>query len=338
MRAGVAALVLLLVLLVQACSIGQRELPLDPPPLADLDEPLELREEPRDEAAREALPTGSFTGIAIVPASTSLDALASDEGGLAVESVVENSPADLAGVEPGDLIVEVRAGGGTQVPRWPSEWRALELATPPGQTIELVLDRAGAERQVTLTTVPRARPGPREPGERFREEERTGVVLRTATEVEARAAGLGPGGGAVLVGLSRASPWRAAGLRFGDLVKAVDGVTVAHPQVVIDAIRAVPADGKLALDIVRDGQPLRVEVGVTERESELHTFSIPLIYSYENDRGRSETSVLLGLYKHESTKAAWRTRLLWFIELSGGDADRLEEDPVDGAAGTQASE
>ena len=41
---------------------------------------------------------------------------------------------------------------------------------------------------------------------------------------EARAAGLGPGGGAVVVGLSERSPWRAAGLRFGDLiVAALDG-------------------------------------------------------------------------------------------------------------------
>jgi hypothetical protein len=106
---------------------------------------------------------------------------------------------------------------------------------------------------------------------------------------------------------------------------------------VIDAIRAVPEGDELVLDIVRDGQPVQVEAGVSERESELHTVEIPLIFSYESDRGRSETSILLGIFKHERTKAAWRTRLVWFIELSGGDADRLEEDPVD-APGTRAAE
>jgi len=338
MRFGVALHLLPFVLLLPACSIGKRELPLDPPPLIDLEEPLDLREEPRDEDARRAAPAGSFTGIAIAPASESLDALASDEGGLAVENVVENSPADLAGVETGDLIAEVRVAGETQTPRWPSEWRALELATPSGEKLVLVLDRAGVERQVTLTTVPRARPGPREPVERFREEERAGVVMRTASEVEARAAGLGPGGGAVVVGLSRASPWRKAGLRFGDLIRAVDGATTGHPQVVIDAIRAAPEGGTLVLDLLRDSRPLKLEVRVTERESELRTIDIPLLFSYENDRGRSETSILFGLYKHESTEAAWRTRFLWFIEFSGGDADRLQEDPVGGASGAWAAE
>jgi hypothetical protein len=58
----------------------------------------------------------------------------------------------------------------------------------------------------------------------------------------------------------------------------------------------------------------------------MHEVSIPFLYSYSNDRGHRETSLLLGLYLHESTKAAWKTRLLWFITFSGGDSDRLEEE------------
>lgn len=312
-----------------ACSIGRGSLPVEPPPLADLEEPLDRREEPRDEDARRALPSGSFTGIELAASTDTLDALTADEGGLAVRAVVENSPADLAGVEVGDLVVEVRANGATTTPRWPGEWRDVELATPAGATIALVLDRAGVERTAQITTVARARPAARGAVERYREEERVGVVLRTATEVEARAADLGPGGGAVVVGLSRASPWRAAGVRYGDLVRAIDGEDVAHPQVVLDAIRKAPEDGELALEVVRDGARVAARARVSQRASELREIDVPLLYSYSRDRGRSETSVLLGIYKHESTPAAWRTRLLWFVEFGGGDADRLEEESSD---------
>lgn len=321
-----------------ACSIGKRDLPDAPPPLADLEEPLDRREEPADEDARRALPPGSFTGITVRAATDSLDALASDEGGLVVEGVVENSPADLAGVEAGDLIVEARANGAATSPRWPSDWREIELAAAPGARVELVLDRAGVERTAGITTVARARPAAREAAERFREEERVGVVLRTATEVEARAAGLAPGAGAVVVGLSRASPWRAAGLRYGDLVTKVGGEDVAHPQVVLDVVRRSDPGEPLVVTVVRDGAARDVTTSVTERDTETHSIDVPLLFSYENDRGRRETSVLLGIYKKESTPAAWRVRILWFIELSGGDADRLEELDAEEAAPAGAVE
>ncbi|MBI5364967.1 MAG: PDZ domain-containing protein, partial [Planctomycetes bacterium] len=97
----------------------------------------------------------------------------------------------------------------------------------------------------------RARAAKRAEAERFREEAKAGVVVRTATEVEARAAGLAPGAGAVVVGLARKSPWRAAGVRFGDLVVTVDGEPVAHPEVLMSALRTKA--GPLRLGLLRDG-------------------------------------------------------------------------------------
>jgi hypothetical protein len=169
--------------------------------------------------------------------------------------------------------------------------------------------------------------------ERYREEDKVGIVVRTATEVEARAVGLGPGGGAVVVGLSRASPWRdvaggkhsRAGLVYGDLITSVDGKPVAHPQVVLDAIRGHEPGGTMPVELVRAGERRTVELPVSKRASEVREFSIPLLFSYTSDRGKSETWILLGIYKHESTQAASRTRILWIIHFGAGDADRLEE-------------
>jgi len=299
------------------------DVPDAPPPLAGMEEPLELMNEPQDESARAALPKGSFTGLVVGDSRSSLDALAGEPEGVVVTAVVENSPADAAGLEVGDLVLEARAAT-TVALHWPSEWRRIELESEPGAAIALVVDRAGAERIFRVVTVPRVHPAERVAAERFREDRRVGVVLRTATEVEARAAALGTGGGAVVVGLTRESPWRGAGVRYGDLVRAAGGSEVAHPQVLVDAIRNAPADGSLELEVVRDGALVTLRAPLSARERELKRISIPLLFSYEKQRERTSFSLLLGLVSHESTSAAWKTTLLWLIRFAGGDADRLE--------------
>ncbi|MCE9635713.1 MAG: S1C family serine protease, partial [Planctomycetes bacterium] len=194
-----------------ACSsVLKDELPEASPALADMEEPLALREEPKDETTRRAMPPGSFTGLTVAEAKRSLEqlALGGTVGGtvggtgVRVTRVVENSPADAAGIEEDDLLVAAAVPSGTKDLRWPSEWRKLELDLAPGTQIAVTIDRAAEEREVRLTTVARVRPAERMNAERFREEKRIGVVLRTATEVEARGAALGPGAGAVIVGLA----------------------------------------------------------------------------------------------------------------------------------------
>ncbi|MBK7877436.1 MAG: hypothetical protein IPJ77_17145 [Planctomycetes bacterium] len=319
LRALAAALV------ASACSIVPATVPADAPPLHDLEEPLALAAEPADEAARVALPAGSFSGLELAEARATLEEMVDGGAAAGVEvlRVVENSPADVGGVEAGDLLVSATIGGRTQALAWASEWRAIELAEAPGTRVALVIDRAAARKDVELVLAPRARAAARVATERWREDARAGVVVRTATEVEARSAGLAPGAGAVVVGLARTSPWRRAGVRFGDLVAAVDGAPVAHPEVLLSAVRA--GARPLHLGIVRAGERLELDAPLSQREHELTEFSIPLLYSYENDRGHTTTSALFGLYKFERTRVAWRLRLLWFVSFAGGDADRLEE-------------
>jgi hypothetical protein len=149
--------------------------------------------------------------------------------------------------------------------------------------------------------------------------------VRTATEVEARAAGLGPGGGAVVVGLSARSPLRPAGLRFGDLLTVVDGRPIAHPQVFLEAVHEAPEDATLALGYSRDGARAQTNVVLTERETAFESFSIPLLVSYKEKGEESDFSFLMGLFGYESTAAAWKFRLFWLLNFGGGDTDKLEE-------------
>jgi len=310
--------------LVGACSFTGR-LPRESPPLADLEEPLALHEVPDDEVLRMELPPGSFTGVYATDARTELEEMDEGPEGIRVASIVENSPADAAGLEEGDLLLDVAWEDGDRVLRWASEWREVELNSLPGTRLRLVYDRAGAEREAELVTVPRIRPAARQAVQRFREEHRVGIVVRTATEVESRAAGLGPGAGAVVVGLSRGSPWRAAGLRFGDLLVEVGAQKVAHPQVVLDAIRAAPAQGNVALRYVRDGASHELEASVSRRAREMKRVSIPLLYGYTKQRDFKRVWLLFGFYKHTRSAAAWELRLFWLFKFRGGDADRIEE-------------
>jgi hypothetical protein len=114
-------------------------------------------------------------------------------------------------------------------------------------------------------------------------------------------------------------------MRFGDLLTAVDDAPVAHPQQVIETIGAARPKSTLRVAYVRDGVPASAELAVSRRAQDVREVSIPLLYSYEKERGISETSILLGAFVEKSTAAAWEVRLLWLFTFSGGDADRLVE-------------
>jgi hypothetical protein len=322
-----AHLTLLACLAAGACSLSP-DLPFEPPPLADMEEPLDLRAEPDDEALRQRLPRGTFAGFDVDDARDTLAAKLGEPAGggmLRITRVVENSPAAAAGLEVDDVLLEATVDGGAAVAlARPSDWRRIELEAPAGAEVSLLVDRAGREATTKLRLVERVRPPARQPVERYREEQRIGAVLRTATEVEARAAGLPPGGGAVVVGLSQRSPWRTVGVRFGDLIAAIDDVPVRHPQDVLLAARD-PARETLRLTVRRGETTFGVAAPLTSRDQDLREVSLPLLFSYRDERGKTEWSMLLGILNYQSTEAAWRFRLLWLIGFGAGDSERLLE-------------
>lgn len=318
-----AAIIAVALLFGGACTaLLPSKIPDDPPPLADMEISLAHAEEPDDEALRTALDPGSFTGIRVRSARLSLDD--PEPAGLEVTKIVENSPADAIGLQEDDIVYMAAGPDGVEVDlAWPSQWRKLELDTPPGSEIRIWYDRAGMEREAVITVTARVRPPARPEPQRYRENRRVGIVLRNATEVEARAAGLGPGGGAIVVGLARSSPWRKAGLVYGDLIVRVAGQEVGNPQVVLDQIKM--AEEAVAVEYVREGATNTVTAGVSRREREVKEVYIPILYDYEKDGDRREISILLGLFGMTKTPVAGRYRILWFITWSTGDADLLKE-------------
>ena len=126
--------------------------------------------------------------------------------------------------------------------------------------------------------------------------------------------------------MSPRSPWRDSALRFGDVLVSVNEQPIYDPQVLLSAIRTVESDQTLRIGYHRGSKSQEpVTVRVSQRATEISSFWIPFLFSYEHSRRRTEVSFLLGLFAYESTAVAWEFDYLWFFGIAGGDADQLEE-------------
>jgi C-terminal processing protease CtpA/Prc len=317
---------ILVAVCVSGCGVFQTELPTQALPLEDMELSRARLAEPRDEAQRQALPLGTFTGVEVADARRTLESQLTAPEGILVTGVVENSPAVAAGIQEGDILLEAALDKDQQSPlQWPSDWYGLEQTAAPGSSIHVRFDRAGREGETTLRPVKRLAPPRRLTGSVFREEAKVGVVVRTASEVEAHAAGLTRGQGCVVVGLASTSPWRRAGVLFGDLILKIHDKPVTTPQALLAAIHALDRGDAVEITVFREGKRIDLSTSVSQRARETRAFKIPLIYAYENRRGIEKTSILCGLYRRRKTAVASRTTLLWLIQFTRGDANRLEE-------------
>jgi len=187
-----------------------------------------------------------------------------EAGGVLVSSVVPGSPAAVAGLAPGDVLLrydgaplDVRYG--EQLP----EVNRLLLDTPVGKEVALVYRRDGAERQATATSVPRgAAQGDEEVGEGL------GVTVRELTLLAAKGLGREPGSG-VLV--SSVRPGSAASeakppLQPGDIVVTLGRSPIADIASLRRAVEAAPEEPVL-IGFERRSERLLTAARLGRRES-----------------------------------------------------------------------
>ncbi|MFC1761508.1 PDZ domain-containing protein [Planctomycetota bacterium] len=300
--------------------------PTQADPLVDMEVSHARFALPPDEEQRLALPLGVFTGIKVGDSRLTLEDQLQAPVGVLVTEVVENSPAVAADIHTGDILLE--ASVGQQRPTvlsWPSDWYRIEQTATPDSTISILYDRAGRDGETTLKPVARISPTERLPGNRFREEAKVGIIVRNASEVEAHQAGLTRGEGTVVVGLAQTSPWRAAGVLFGDVVTEINGEHVKNPEELLAAIDDLEKGHEVSIVVYREGEKRILMTTVSQRKRKTADVSIPLLYSYENKRGIQKSSVLLGLYGERKTAVAAEYTVLWFIKWTVGDSNLLEE-------------
>lgn len=185
--------------------------------------------------------------------------------GFLVEDVAEGSPARRAGINPGDLVIEL---DDMTVQNEGQLAQAL-AATPGGSTVTLGLIRSGTrvDLEVTLGAHAlrqrnQAQSGPpRSSG--------PGLEFNEITADLRLALGIGPG--AVVGTVTPESPAAVAGVRVGDAIVRIGTVAVANGVEAASALNSALAAGAASVEI----EVRRAVDGRTERQSLVLVLTIP---------------------------------------------------------------
>lgn len=151
-----------------------------------------------------------FLGIAMQPMTEDLRKEFGVDRGVLISEVMEDEPAEEAGVEPGDVIVKV----GKSDVRTPSDVQFEVLKYDPGDEIDLVVTRDGKKKKFAVTATRRDGEDDEDSGRDGWQGkdslERLGIALEDSDE------------GVFVVGVESGGPAAGADLRHGDLVLEVN--------------------------------------------------------------------------------------------------------------------
>lgn len=253
------------------------------------------------------------------------------ETGLRVVRVAAGSPAERAGIRPGDLIVEAdqRKVSGLD------GWQAVLAGRRPGEELALGVERDQGLRQVQVEVQGRAG-GVLPPATRFAERLKARVVLETVAGergIEARVAELLPG-----------SPLAAAGIAAGARIERLNGAWVRDAATLAKRLAAAPYGAEVTLDVQDAGGARSIEVELYEPERRLTALRVPILFRFERDLAgeRSEFAVLdlwiVALYDYRRQMSTVRHRILRFFAVETGVGELEEETPASEAAAPRAEE
>jgi serine protease Do len=151
-----------------------------------------------------------------------------DENGALVSKVVPDGPADAAGIEHGDVIVEF---AGEPVESW-NDLPRIVASTPVGTQVEMVVQRDGKRKQLTATV------GELDEAQTLAELDREpdqgaagfGLRVQDLTPEIADQLGVEDDAGVLVTAVDPGSAAEAAGLRRGDLILEVDRAEVSSAK------------------------------------------------------------------------------------------------------------
>ncbi len=179
--------------------------------------------------------------------------------GALVQNVVPRGPAAKAGVEAGDVIVNLN---GKPVESAGELTRAVALV-PPGENVNLTVLRKGEKRQLSFKVAQRpeeeggvgraeGEDGDGGGGDKADKSPKLGVSLAPLTPALARELGVSGQEGVVVTDIADGGPAQRAGLRRGDVILEVNRQPVKKPEDVA-AVVGKTKEGQMALLRVRRG-------------------------------------------------------------------------------------
>jgi len=200
--------------------------------------------------------------------------------GILIRDVVEDSPADVAGIEQEDVIIEFN---GKKV-RDTSRFTSMVRSASPGDEVTLTIIRDGKEKTITITLGNRPKDllsyeYAFEPflGEAKRIKpytysfslfsgSRIGVKVQDLTEQLGEYFGVEDGEGALVTEVEEDMPAYKAGLKAGDVIVEVDGEDIEDTEDLTDAISDKEEGDKVKIKVMRNRKPESFVVEVEEEE------------------------------------------------------------------------
>jgi serine protease Do len=186
--------------------------------------------------------------------------------GALISKVTSGGPADTAGLEPGDIVIEFNGRPVTDS----ASLVSMVVATKPGSTVPVTVMRDKKRQTLNITVdeldLEAEQQGSRASREPAEEPAETGFGMRleTITPEIARQLELPRGrGGAVVTDVERRSAAANGGLIPGDVILEVNRQPVANVSQVTKALQSVPAGTPVFLLVWRDGS--EVFVTMTKR-------------------------------------------------------------------------
>jgi serine protease Do len=199
-------------------------------------------------------------------------ALDIEDGGVLVNSVSKDSPADKAGLEEGDVIVSF---AGKEIDDT-AELSRLVRRQKPGSEVQIGIIRDGASKDLEITVGERKsdvmvwsddsgkrfqilRPGDEDSKEFFwhspgREHGYLGVSLRDLTAQLGDYFGVKDGEGALIEQVSEDTPAAAAGLKAGDVIVQIDDEKIDDVSDATSYLRDKDPGDEVAVTVMRKGK------------------------------------------------------------------------------------
>lgn len=174
-----------------------------------------------------------------------------------IVSVIPDGPAQKAGVQAGDVILQINGRDVTTA----MQMMQLLSAAKPGDELKLTIERNGQQQQITVTAADRARANLPGIGDR-------GMLAAMMQGLTPQ----GPPTGYVgvefdyvappckIAAVHKGSPAEAAGLKAGDVVTQFNGRAVSSPDDIARASAAVRGGAEVTFTVERNGQSQTITV------------------------------------------------------------------------------
>ncbi len=170
-----------------------------------------------------------------------------ERAGVIVADVMKGGPAEVAGLRPGDVIVEFNGGPIKEVP----ELQRRVAGVAPGQTARLtvVRDKKPVKLSVKIGEMPAEEPTPAA----AEDEEGWGLGVEPLSADAAHRLNLPVSGGLLVSEVAPGSPADRAGLRRGDVIVEVGRTPVREPATLYRALAQLKPGERILVYIHRPG-------------------------------------------------------------------------------------